>query len=241
MKYLIWDFSGTLGYREGGSWSAVLQEIMLREMPGYSVETDRIRPFLQEGFPWHQPEKPHPELSTPEAWWDSLDPIFVRALVMGAGFDPPTAQRLAGMVRQVCPELSAWRLYDDTLHTLRHLSAEGWIHVALTNHVPELPAIFDHLELSSHFATVFNSAQTGFEKPHPEAFRQVLAWTSELESIWMIGDSYTVDILGAEAQSIRGILVRKTDPRAKFRCADLSGVAQIVAGHAAGSQENQQT
>jgi putative hydrolase of the HAD superfamily len=94
------------------------------------------------------------------------------------------------MVRQVCPEWSAWRLYDDTLNTLTYLSAEGWIHVALTNHIPELPAIFDHLELSPHFAALFNPAQTGYEKPHPQAFLQILAWTSELESIWMIVDNY---------------------------------------------------
>jgi putative hydrolase of the HAD superfamily len=228
MKYLIWDFSGTMGYRRGGSWSAVLQEILAREMPGFEVETDRIGAFLQEGFPWHQPEKPHPELSTSEAWWDSLDPIFTRAFMAGTGLDQLTAHRLAKMVRQVCPERSAWKLYDDTIKVLALLSKEGWIHITLTNHIPELPAIFNYLGLSSHFAALFNSAQTGYEKPHPQAFRQVLAWAAKPEALWMIGDNYAVDIIGAEAQGIPGILVRKTDPRADCCCADLSGIVQIV-------------
>jgi putative hydrolase of the HAD superfamily len=228
MKYLIWDFSGTMGYREGGEWGAVLLEILHREMPDCRVRIEQLRPFLEEGFPWHKPEKPHPELSTPDAWWDKLDPIFTRAFMMGAGFDESIAFRLARMVRPACSELTAWRLYDDTLRVLEHLSATGWIHVALTNHIPELAAIFDHLRLSQHLAALFNSAQTGYEKPHPQAFRQVLAWTSKPEAIWMIGDNYAADVLGAEAQGIPGILVRKTDPQAKFCCTDLSGVVEIV-------------
>ncbi len=236
MKYLIWDFSETMGYREGGSWSAVLLEILQREMPDCEMSKEQISPFLREGFPWHQPEKPHPELSTSETWWDNLDPVFTRALIMGGGLDPSNAHRLARMVRIVCPEVSAWHLYDDTLRVLGHLSTDGWIHIALTNHIPELPAIFDHLGLIPHFAAVYNSAQTGFEKPHPQAFRQVLEWALEPEAIWMIGDNYSVDILGAEEQGIPGILVRKTDPRAKYTCADLSGVAEIVSQHASGQQ-----
>jgi len=232
MKYLIWDFSETMGYREGGGWSALLLETLLREMPDCGIRTEQIHLFFQEGFPWHQPERPHPELSTPDAWWDSLDPIFTRAFMMGGGLDQSIAHRLARMVRQVCPERSAWRLYDDTLRVLAHLATEGWIHVALTNHIPELPAIFDHLGLSPYLAALFNSAQTGYEKPHPQAFRQVLAWASELEAIWMIGDNYTADVLGAEAQGIPGILVRKTDPRANYCCADLSGVVEVVSQRA---------
>ena len=228
MKYLIWDFSETMGYREGGGWSTVLLEILRRETPDCRVTTEQIKPFLQEGFPWHQPERPHPELSTPDAWWDNLDPIFARAFMMGGGLNGSTAHRLARMVRQVCPERSAWRLYDDTLRVLAHLSTDGWIHIALTNHIPELPAIFDYLGLSPHFAALFNSAQTGYEKPHPQAFGKVLAWMSEPKAIWMIGDNYTADILGAEAQGIPGILVRKTDPRARYCCADLSGVVDVV-------------
>jgi putative hydrolase of the HAD superfamily len=94
--------------------------------------------------------------------------------------------------------------------------------------MPELPGIFNHLGLSPHLAALFNSAQTGYEKPHPEAFRQVLAWVSRPEAIWMIGDNYLADVLGAEVQGISGILVRKTDPRAQYCCADLTGVSSIV-------------
>jgi hypothetical protein len=52
-------------------------------MPDCAVERERIRSFLREGLPWHEPEKPHTELSTPDDWWDNLDPVFIRALVMG--------------------------------------------------------------------------------------------------------------------------------------------------------------
>ena len=63
-----------------------------------------------------------------------------------------------------------------------------------------------------HLAAIFNSAQTGYEKPHPQAFRNVLAWLPEPEAVWMIGDNYTADVLGAQAVGLPGILVRETHP-----------------------------
>ncbi len=33
----------------------------------------------------------------------------------------------------------SWELFDDTLPALDQLSADGWSHVVLSNHVPELP------------------------------------------------------------------------------------------------------
>lgn len=217
-----------MGFREGGGWSAVLLEILQREKPDCRVKTEQLNPYLQEGFPWHQPEIPHPELSAPESWWNSLDAIFAKAFMQGCDLNESTAHRLAKRVRLVCSELSAWRLYDETLRVLSCLSGEGWLHVSLTNHIPELPKILDHLGVSSYLAALFNSAQTGYEKPHPQAFRQVLEWMSKPEAIWMIGDNYTADILGAEAHGIPGILVRKTDSRANYWCPDLSGVLEVV-------------
>lgn len=228
MKYLIWDFSETMGYREGDGWTGILMEIVRRECPGCQVAAQQIRPFLQTGFPWHEPDKAHLHLSNADQWWDSLDHIFSRAFESGAGFDEGSAHRMARMVREVCPEKSAWRLYDDTLATLSSLSEAGWTHIALTNHIPELPGVFDHLALTPHFAAILNSAQTGYEKPHPQAFAMALGLMSEPSACWMIGDNYAADILGAEAAGIPGILVRKTHPLATRQCAALAQVAEVV-------------
>jgi len=227
MKYLIWDFDGTLGYREGGMWTLTLLEIVQRAMPELGVTYDGLKGYLRVGYPWHTPERPHPELAEPDAWWAALDPVFYRALT-GVGVHEALIGDMIRDFRPLYTDLSRWRLFPDTLPVLEGLSAAGWRHVMLTNHVPELPEIIDHLDLAPHITALFNSAQTGYEKPHPQAFRNVLEWAVEPDAVWMIGDNPKADVAGAEALGIPAILVRSSHPDAKYCCAELSQVQPIV-------------
>ena len=226
MKYLIWDFDGTLGYREG-KWEGALLEVLQRYAPDTAIQREHIWPHLQTDFPWLAPAIPHPEVRTAEEWWDRLDAVFTRAFT-AAGVELGEAALLAKHVRRVYLDLTCWRLFDDAIPTLECLAAQGWRHILLSNHIPELPAILRHLGLTPHFAAIFNSAQTGYEKPHPQAFRLVLEAIGDVEEIWMVGDSMSNDIDGAAAHGIPGILVRKSRPEAKFCCPTLERVADFV-------------
>jgi len=110
MKALIWDFDGTLGYRQGGMWGAALLQVIQQDEPTRPISLEQLRPLLQTGFPCQSSGQPHPELSTPEKWWRQVEPIFERAL-LGNGFDPQRAQKLAKQVRPVYTDPSAWRLF----------------------------------------------------------------------------------------------------------------------------------
>lgn len=75
---------------------------------------------------------------------------------------------------------------------------------------------------------VHTSATTGYEKPHPEAFRHALCANGNPDEVWMVGDNPTADVAGAEAAGIRAILVRTKSPDVT-RCADdLHEVAAII-------------
>ena len=224
MGTLVWDFDGTLASREG-KWTGTLVEVARRG--GMEIDPERIRPWLKSGFPWHTPERPHPELRTAAEWWDALDPVCERAFV-GAGVSDSQAHELAALVRRVYPDLAYWRLYDDTLPTLDRLAADGWTHVVLSNHVPELRAIVDRLGLRQFVAHLFNSAETGYEKPHPRALGMVIESVGGSEPMWVIGDSMRADVAAADAAGIPAVLVRTCDPHARRRCDDLSGVPDIV-------------
>lgn len=226
-NYLIWDFDGTLGYRAGGMWTASLAKVLQSEMPDFPVEVEAIRPHMQSGFPWHTPEAAHTHITSADAWWDSLCPLFAKAF-RSIGLRSDEADRLARKVRSVYADPSAWRLFDDTLPTLRELTELGWTHCLLTNHVPELPLILSQLGILDEFAAVVNSADTGYEKPHPEAFRLIVQALNEPRAVWMIGDGYEADIAGARAVGIPGILVRKTHAQAERCCNDLWGVIALL-------------
>lgn len=226
MKLLIWDFDGTLGYRDG-MWSGTLIEIVRRTAPDRVVTHEQVRAIPKNGWPWDTPDSPHTHLTTAEQWWDALDPFFARVFEQ-LGFEPPPAMRMARQVRRVFPQLACWHLFDDTIPELREFIDRGWTHALLTNHVPELPSILNHLGLSSLIDRSFNSAETGYEKPHRQAFDNVLAAYPEAEAVWMIGDNAVADVAGAEAAGIPAILVRRADERAARRCPDLHGVLAFV-------------
>ena len=226
MRFLIWDFDGTLGYRVG-RWSSALHSVLDEAMPGHGFEKERLSASLRSGFPWHAPEVPHPELSSPDAWWDALSPVFVRAFE-AEGIDAPTARRLAARVRATYLDPRRWRLFDDAAPALRGLSSRGWAHLILSNHVPELPEILDNLGLAGHLLKTFNSAESGYEKPHPRAFDGVLETVAGAEATWMVGDSPAADVRGAEAVGLPAILVRGSKRGTRYHCADLYGIADIV-------------
>jgi putative hydrolase of the HAD superfamily len=137
---------------------------------------------------------------------------------------------MAKAVRGVYLDPERWRLYEDAIPPLEGLSSSDWKHALLTNHVPELPEIAGRLGLDRHMERIFNSAQTGYEKPHPEAFRGVLDAIGGAEEVWMIGDNADADVAGAKAAGIPAVLVRKRREGVEPYCEDLGGIVEILDG-----------
>src|SRR5665213_2804815 len=165
VRYIIWDFDGTLAWRPG-MWSGTLLEILRRELPERTTTIEEIRPYMQAGFPWHNHAQPHTPSKSADEWWEGMLPVFECAFREGAHLEAGEARRLARHVRAGYLNPDAWQLFDDSIACLQTLRMDGWQHVVLSNHVPELPHLMEALGLKPFIARVFNSAQTGFEKPH---------------------------------------------------------------------------
>lgn len=138
----IWDFDGTLAQRRGETgWSRLLAEVLDSEEPGHPHSGESFREHLRNGFPWHAPDVPHPELCPPGAWWDSVRPLLARAYT-AAGYPAARAEELAECAQRLYVDPTVgWRLFDDVVPVLSRLRDEGWTHAILSNHVPELRAI----------------------------------------------------------------------------------------------------
>src|SRR4051812_30997810 len=95
---IFWDFDGTLVHT-WAMWSGSAVEAIQENFPDRSAWTiEQIRPHLQDGFPWHSPERPHPELNDPAAFWSILESKFEK--VFGAlGFAPHEARILSAGIR----------------------------------------------------------------------------------------------------------------------------------------------
>ncbi|MDQ3646391.1 MAG: HAD-IA family hydrolase [Actinomycetota bacterium] len=221
-KAILWDFDGTLGYRDG-LWSGCLAEVLRTHEPEAGFTRDHIRPLLHDGFPWHAPHDPHPHLSTPEAWWEVVEELLFNACLR-LGLSESKARRYASETHASYIDVAGFRLFDDTISVLSSLKDQGWRHIILSNHVPELRSLVEGLELSTLVEEVLSSAITGYEKPHPEAFELGRRAALDAEQLWMVGDNAEADVLGAEAVGIPAILVRTHDARVSRRAADLYGV-----------------
>lgn len=227
-RLVIWDFDGTLAHRRGETgWSILLAEALDAEEPDHGRSADMFRPHLRDGFPWHTPEVAHPELCEPEAWWASVRPVLARAYEH-AGYEPERAGDLADAARRLYVDPTVgWELFADTRPALECLSQAGWRHAILSNHVPELGQIVAGLGLDDLISFLSCSAETGYEKPHPQAFASVLE-PLRPEEAWMVGDNVLADALGAEAVGLPAVLVRRADPRAARYADTLAGVVELL-------------
>ena len=229
-RTILWDFDGTLAHRPG-MWRGCLVETLDEHAPGHGIDADELRPFLRDGFPWHSPDVPHPELCEPDAWWAHVE-LTLAGAYEGAGIDTRRAAALAAHVRgRYVDPTRVWELFPDTRPVLEQLRKRGWRHVVLSNHVPELPAIAEGLGLVPLVDHVVTSAAIGYEKPHPEAFRVALELCGAPDEIWMVGDNPVADVAGAEAVGIRAVLVRTQDSSATRTAADLYEAAATITGN----------
>ncbi|WP_054957290.1 HAD family hydrolase [Paenibacillus dakarensis] len=226
-KILFWDFDGTLGYRKTGMWGASMLQALIEYDPNTKLTAPDFRQFLMSGFPWHHPEKSYTYINSAEAWWEPIQRKFVEGFVH-YGVPYVDAERLAVNTKTLFLDKSYWALFDDTLDTLDELKNLGWKHVIVSNHVPELGEIIEYLGLKHKIIDFVNSALVGYEKPNPSIFQHALSRSGNPKHVWMIGDNFDADVLGAERIGIRSILVRNTDSRAKYSCKKLKDVISIV-------------
>jgi len=225
-RLVLWDFDGTLAWR-AGMWSGAVMEVLDEHEHDHGVAIERIREGLRNGYPWDSWKRPHPHLCEAERWWAALQRRIALVLER-AGIDAARARELADAVRARYLDVTiAWQLFDDTLPALAALRESGWRNAVLSNHVPELADLVAGLGLAPHLDEVFSSARTGYEKPHPEAFRQALAACGNPRRAWMVGDNPHADIEGAEGVGLRAILVR-SEGRARHRAAGLQEAVALI-------------
>ena len=222
---MFWDFDGTLAQRPG-LWSGCVLEVLDQHEPAHSGTLDSLRTALAGGFPWHRHTVAHPELADPDAWWRAVTPLIERALLT-CGARQERVGELARAVRTRFVDAQHWQLFDDTLPALEMTAAAGWRNAVISNHVPELPQLVERLGLARALQGVFNSAQIGYEKPHPEVYRHALRACGEPPRRWMVGDNPVADIRGSEAAGIPAVLVR-TRASARRVAPDLLTAARLI-------------
>jgi FMN phosphatase YigB (HAD superfamily) len=227
-RLILWDFDGTLAHREG-LWSGCMLEVLDEHEPGHGVGIEAIRAAMQQGYPWSRPEQPHLHLREPGTWWEQMEARMAQALAE-VGVAAVRCGELAGAARRRLTDPTVgWTVFEDSAPALAATAAAGWRNAILSNHIPELAQIVDALGLGESVEAIFSSALTGYEKPHPEAFRIALSSLGDPSTVWMVGDNPRADVAGAEALGIPAILIRSQGD-VRRRAENAAAAAALITG-----------
>ena len=223
---LWWDFDGTLVSRPF-MWSRAAKRALDRVLPGHGVSLDAIRASFATGMPWHHPHTAHPELDTPERWWNAVLQRYVTAFEEVGCRTAASPATLADIRRDIL-DPSHYQVFDDVVPVLTQLTNLGWRHLIVSNHVPELEQLIVELGLREHFDGVITSGLVGYEKPHDRLFDAAAALTSPHDPVFMIGDNVKADCEPVCARGGRAVLVRTPGVAYEPFAPDLWGVMAIV-------------
>ncbi|MBL0388167.1 HAD family hydrolase [Tumebacillus sp. ITR2] len=134
-----------------------------------------------------------------------------RLMFLGCGhvLDPGELQKIADLYSHVYS--TSRRPVPGALELLHALRAQGIQVVVLTNHMTHVQV--DKLEACGLTALVdhlVTSEDVGVQKPDPRIFHHALALCGvEPHEAMMVGDSWSADILGAQASGIRSVWLNR--------------------------------
>src|SRR5580658_25378 len=115
-------------------WSQCLIDVLDEVSPGHRIVARDFFPHLRDGFPWHQPELPHLDLSTPDLWWDNLGPLFRRSFEE-VGVSARVIEVAITRVRHHYCDPNRFLLFPDSVEAIGALKQAGCDVVILSNHV----------------------------------------------------------------------------------------------------------
>ena len=123
-----------------------------------------------------------------------------------------------------------WELLpDDVVPALTALRARGLKLTVVSNANGKLRTMFDRLDLSARVDCILDSNDEGVEKPDPRFFEIALARSGAArETTIHVGDLYQVDVVGARAAGLRGVLLDGAGLYPDADCPRVRSLADLV-------------
>lgn len=123
-----------------------------------------------------------------------------------------------------------WELVPEGVRpALTALREHGLTLVVVSNANGTLRAHMDRIGLAPYFDVVIDSCDEGVEKPDPRLFEIALERAgARRESTIHVGDLYQVDVVGARAAGLRGVLLDETGLHPEADCDRVASLAELV-------------
>jgi putative hydrolase of the HAD superfamily len=132
------------------------------------------------------------------SWFALVRATFGKpAARLPAAYFPAVFERFA--------EADAWHVYDDVFPRLEALARRGIKLGVISNWDDRLRPLLARLGLADYFSKVVVSCEVGAAQPDPRIFHQAAAELAVAPGeLVHVGDSYAMDVLGAERNGATG-------------------------------------
>ena len=162
-------------------------------------------------------------------WWGE----FVREVLRRLDHDAPWEPLLEDLYAAFC-EASVWKVFPETVSTLKALADRGVRLAVISNWDHRLPEILRSLNLEGSFETITVSSIEGVEKPSSEIFHRTLERMGiSPDATIHVGDSPLEDYSGAVKAGLGAALIDRHDLFADepyLRISSLEEILEIVGG-----------
>lgn len=140
-------------------------------------------------------------------FWTTYYMTMLRPLIEEQ--DETRLNQLAELINHEYDSHTRWQLYPDVLPTLEALrTSKRYTIGAISDWGIALGPILQRLQLNSYLDCLLVSAVTGHAKPSPSLYETALVRADTVADYALhIGDSYTLDVLGARSVGITPVLL----------------------------------
>jgi putative hydrolase of the HAD superfamily len=158
--------------------------------------------------------------------WIYFNLILERA---GVRTGPATEAALAEL-HAYHNESNLWELMPaDVVPALARLRTRGLHLTVVSNANGKLRTLFDRLALTGCVDVLLDSHDEGVEKPDPRFFDIALARSgARRETTIHVGDLYHVDVVGARAAGLRGVLLDEAGLYPDVDCPRVQSLAELA-------------
>ncbi len=146
-------------------------------------------------------------------WW-----LAIVGEVFAGRMPPSTLRKYFAEVFEIFRTAAAWRLFPDTLPSLKELKDAGCRLGVISNFDSRLIGLLQDLGIGSFFEQVTISWRVGAAKPDSKIFRcAVEAMDVDASRAVHVGDSLREDFAGASAAGLKAVLLDRRDLHAGWK------------------------
>lgn len=230
IKAVCFDFYNTLATHHPPREEAYVNAC--REL-GIEVEAKALFKSLPAADMYYRDENSRSPIDerTPEGKIDFYAEYMTRILA-GAGVEVGR-----DMALQILAKLRKYdwkfKVYDDTLATLKELKKRGLILGLISNVAQDMESTYEELGLQPYLNFKVTSSEVGCDKPRPDIFLAALkkAQVKPEDAIY-VGDQYDLDVVGARGVGMKAVLLDRNDYFADItdcpRIRSLTGIVEHV-------------